>query len=659
VFPTPGQQAFDDTQRNVDAYGETDRYWRINRLEALYNGQQYEGRPSFWNKTVPVVERAPHVQSRYARAVVDRVAHFVFGRRRFPRFAAQSAAYGVTLSDEERAALGAVVTELVAATKLTSVALAYLTEGLKTGSAVVVCGMRDGLPRAQILPSKWCTPEFDARGNVRRMVVEYKALLGGELHWHRREITATSDRTWPPVKVDPKHAPQWSLIAPVVDIALTFCPVVWTKNLPPATASEADADGVSLLDGLGEEVAALDRNLSQFDRYGLYNGDPQIIRKGAGDAGSGGGDTIGRSVSPDAAQRGLVADFMQKWRGSPTPGAATKKAPGTIWDLPADGGADLMESSGAAVNIFGGVMKELRRALGDATGVLLADPDVMGKGDLSARALTLLHAPMLDLADVLSADYGPALVTMVSHWLRLIATNPGAVHIASAQDPAAQAALARFWTRDAKGALAWLTPPLTLAWGPYFEPSGEEIAQRIDAAQKAAGGAAVASRRTAVALVAQVTGVEDVDAECEAIDAEQGAERAAVTQTMRALSGEPEHVVDDAPEVTITEPVEDAPVAAPIAPPADAPEKAADSALNSAQSASMMAIVEAVAQYRIPRGAGREMLKVSFLIDDARADRMLDSAGTPAFVPGVGLPPLPSAAPAPPPAAPAQPPPGA
>ena len=180
MFPTPGQQAFDDTQRNVDAYGETDRYWRINRLEALYNGQQYEGRPSFWNKTVPVVERAPHVQSRYARAVVDRVAHFVFGRRRFPRFAAQSAAYGVTLSDEERAALGAVVTELVAATKLTSVALAYLTEGLKTGSAVVVCGMRDGLPRAQILPSKWCTPEFDARGNVRRMVVEYKALLGGD-----------------------------------------------------------------------------------------------------------------------------------------------------------------------------------------------------------------------------------------------------------------------------------------------------------------------------------------------------------------------------------------------------------------------------------------------------------------------------------------------
>ena len=117
--------------------------------------------------------------------------------------------------------------------------------------------------------------------------------------------------------------------------------------------------------------------------------------------------------------------------------------------------------------------------------------------------------------------------------------------------------------------------------------------------------------------------------------------------------------MDDAPEVTITEPVEDAPVAAPIAPPADAPEKAEDSALNGAQSASMMAIVEAVAQYKIPRGAGREMLKVSFLIDDARAYRMLDSAGTPAFVPGVGLPPLPSAAPAPPPAAPAQPPPGA
>ena len=56
--------------------------------------------------------------------------------------------------------------------------------------------------------------------------------------------------------------------------------------------------------------------------------------------------------------------------------------------------------------------------------------------------------------------------------MRLIATNPGAAHLASAQDPAAQAALARFWTTDAKGARVWLTPPLTLAWGPYFEPSG-------------------------------------------------------------------------------------------------------------------------------------------------------------------------------------------
>ena len=151
MFPTPGQQALAESQRNVDAYGESDRFWSINRLEALYNGQQYEGLPSFWNRSVPVIERAPHIQSRYARAAVDRVAHFVFGRRRFPRITVQPAAYGVALTSGERAALGAVVTDVVAAARLPSVALAYLTEGLKTRAAVAVCGLRAGLPHAQIL----------------------------------------------------------------------------------------------------------------------------------------------------------------------------------------------------------------------------------------------------------------------------------------------------------------------------------------------------------------------------------------------------------------------------------------------------------------------------------------------------------------------------
>ena len=626
MFPTPGQQALAESQRNVDAYGESDRFWSINRLEALYNGQQYEGLPSFWNRSVPVIERAPHIQSRYARAAVDRVAHFVFGRRRFPRITVQPAAYGVALTSGERAALGAVVTDVVAAARLPSVALAYLTEGLKTRAAVAVCGLRAGLPHAQILPTKWCTPEFDERGDVRRLVVQYKHVVNGDLHWHRREITATFDRTWAPVKVDPKHEPQWSSIRPEVDIPLAFCPVVWTRNLPPATAPETDPDGVSLLDGLASEVAALDRNLSQFDRYGLYNGDPQIVRKGAVESGLVGGDP-GRTADP--ARGGVVADFMRAWR-SPSDGQpATKKAPGSIWDLPPDGGAELMESTGAAVSIFGGVMRELRRSLGDATGVVLADPETMGNGDLSARALTLLHAPMLDLADVLSVDYGDALVAMVSHWLRLVASSPGGVRLASVQDPHAREALSRFWTRGADGRPAWLRPPLALAWGPYFEPSASEITTRVEAAQKAAGGGPVASRRTAVALVAQITGVEDVDAEVAAIGGEEGAQREAVHATMRAIGGGEKSAEPEAPEVMMAPPVEvDAPAAV-----AAAATKVADTALNGAQSQGMLDVVKAVADGTIPRGSGREMLKVSLLIDDARAEALLDTAGTPAFVP--------------------------
>ena len=223
--------------------------------------------------------------------------------------------------------------------------------------------------------------------------------------------------------------------------------------------------------------------------------------------------------------------------GSP----AAKKAPGKVWKLPQGGDAKMVESTGAGAQIIAGAIKELRRVLTDASGVVLFDADSLGGGDLAARTLQLMHAPMLDHADNLRVEYGDALVRILSMMLRVLssqAARAGGVMLASYD--AALPALDRLVGADAAtGARRWIGPALSLAWGDYFAPSAADKTAAVDAAMKASGGKPVLTQRAAVASVAAMFGVVDVDAEVEGVERESGADRSAVASTLAGLSDEP------------------------------------------------------------------------------------------------------------------------
>lgn len=42
--------------KGVQTQGESERFWALNRLEAIWTGQRYqlEARPSFWDQSVPL-----------------------------------------------------------------------------------------------------------------------------------------------------------------------------------------------------------------------------------------------------------------------------------------------------------------------------------------------------------------------------------------------------------------------------------------------------------------------------------------------------------------------------------------------------------------------------------------------------------------------------
>ena len=613
MLTTPAQQDLARFNADLVRMGESPRYWRINRLEQWYLGTQYDTRPSFWSQDVPLRERAPVVQSQFTRSAVQRLATLVFGDRSFPRLKVEAEGYRTTLATTERDALQALVDEIARTLALSKRMREVLTEGLKSGAACIIVGLVEGRPSLQVVPSKWCTPVLRADGSVEAMCIEYKVPGDDPKRWrlHRREITATEDRTYAPVDVVEGTPPRWG---DYTSIPVECCPVVWVRNDAEATATRDQIDGHALVEGLEDEVEALDMELSQLYRNALYNGEPQLVQIGVdGDASM--TAPQGRTAGATEERFSWLNSVLPGWARSGNSSAAAKKAPGKLWKLPQGGDAKMVESTGAGAEIIRGAITELRRVLTDASGVVLFDADSLGGGDLAARTLQLMHAPMLDHADNLRVEYGDALARIVDMMLRVlsgrIAQTMGA--LLRTYDRAAPA-LARLYGIGPDGTRRWIGVPVTLAWGDYFEPSAMDRKSAVETALLASGGAPVLSHRSAVASIAAMFGVQDVDAEVESAKVAHAATQGIVSDAITKLSPD-----DDAPELTLddTDPM---------------PAAVADTALNGAQVASMVEVVEKVAAGTLPRGAARAIIMRAFAVDGAGADEILGDAGQ-GFVP--------------------------
>jgi len=521
------------------ALGDSPRYLRLAGLEAMYKGLQYEGRASFWDPTVPLRERAPCASAHLVESAIARLVALTFGAAKFPTLNPKPRSYGLAFTDAERGALDALLDEVIAALRLKTNMPRLLTQGLACASACAIVGLRDGALTLQLVPAKDATPELAPDGSVRSLEIRYKYARpelpkgGPALWWYRRVIDATSDTVYAPAPVTADgREPAW-VVAETA--ALEFCPVAWHRNAPDP--GDADGlDGVGLFEGLEAEVEALDFVVSQRYRNGLYNGEPQTVLVGVDPEKPVGAS--GRVAEPGTGgwlDRAYSA--VKGWQGG---GGALKKAPGTIWRIPQGGSAMMLESTGAGAGILAGNAEALAKHLLDATGVVMADPGSLGAADMSARALAILFAPMIDRADALREEYGAFLTRLIDLALRLLTTRAaqaGGVFL-DALAPASPV-LARCYRPLAGGGVRWLGPALDVTWGDYFTPSWLEVQQAVMTAQAGNGGKPVMTQRRSVQLIAAVVGIDDVDGEVAALEASGATDASAMHSMMGALGAAP------------------------------------------------------------------------------------------------------------------------
>lgn len=612
MFPSPGQYAR-EANAKVDAVADDARFTRMNALDLLWNGRAYTGRPSFWDSSVPLRDRQPALQVMLARTVGRRLVAMTFGERTAPTVTVERTSFGVELSDAEAELLGALVRDVIEVGAIVPRLRALMESGLKSGSACAIVGIVGGKPRVCIEPAKHCYPTLDASGVVTRLVITYRVPMGEAMGWYRREIGDGVDREYEVQPCDDREMPDWSRAKVKTESAIPFVPVVWVRNLAEAEEETRGVDGHALVEGLEAESWALDMNVSMLFRNALYNTDPQLVRIGV-DGGSGLGAPAGQQAST-----GFLADAAEWARGwfsrLSGGGTAAKRGPGQLWNLPMGADAKMIESTGAGSEIALRSINEIRRVLTDALGVVLADPQVIARGDLSGKALEILLGPMIDTVGVLRVEYGAALIAIIDMALRMCADPVIGRGVYLATLAAAMPVLARLTAErtvsQGEGTeRVWVGAPLSLRWPDVVTPSWADISAAIDAATKATGGRAVLSQRAGLRLVAPVAGVEDLDAEAEAIDREGGADAEAMRATIAGLSPKDDAAVPVAPEASVQ-----------------------DTALNGAQVDALVALAEKVTARAIPlETAVRIAVRAFQLSDEEARDMLAPAASAPAPV---------------------------
>ncbi len=502
----------------------TPRARQLRRLRAYYEGTQYDGMPDFWTgvaangETVPMRERAPSVNYRLARNAVNEAVKFTLGEGRFPRIRVEpeEQSYpGLTLSADEAKRLSLFIGKLCEHALLQPAWSEALAHGLSTGTAVEIVSLREGCFHSETIRAEHCEPKFSASGEVESVAVCYQytvtEYIGGQLidrlYHYRRDIDSMRDVTYKPVLVEgPMQTPEWTVDTSVKH-GFGFCTVNWARN--GRRAGCADVDGVSIYDGDEDEIDALNRALSQRDRGINYWGCPQPWETGVSE-GAGPAATTRTARTPK--QEPKTATFHA--HDAP----ARRSGVDEVWSYEsAETQLGLLETTGAAFDAATKHVNDLRGRLTESMSVVLPDhATIAAKGNVTARLLTLMYAPLLGLVDRIRESWWPGFFCRsLSMRLRMIAQLGQTATILVPGSSEIAPILARFLV-DGR----WLAPPMRPLWGAYFSPSSAETVESVKAAADALA-AGLISRRTAAEYVADDFGVQDVDEELASVESER------------------------------------------------------------------------------------------------------------------------------------------
>lgn len=393
--------------RQALAY-KSPRYRRLEELESWVSCDQYEGRPSWWDDKVPQWERKPCIAYPVVRMAIDSNVDLMLGERAFPRFSTER---------KDEGELDSKVQDIHRSARFRSACREAFASAQGCGTACAVYGLRNDQPFADLIPAKWCEPEFEETDTftVSRLVIQYPYLdqrKNAHGEWevvamvYRRVIDADKDTVFRPAEArDDGGDIDWQ-VESTIEHPFGFCPVVWYPFMRGAAAVNV-IDGKAVHDGFQDEIQAHDIARSQWHKTSLYC-DPQIVEIGVstGHNPTGDGRTAvmpatehGGPVHPDNPVRGHYVDGK--------PQAARKKGTGHVWQYPnKDTKVEVLTVSGDALKAQQENVASLRNQLQESLSVVFLDPNnIKFAATTSGKALEAIKQKQLDRVDQYREDF--------------------------------------------------------------------------------------------------------------------------------------------------------------------------------------------------------------------------------------------------------------
>lgn len=502
--------------------GETDRFKRLDRLEAYYRGLQHDHKTYDWDGNnigvspmfagsiaamAPIMPgyiqirfRRPDVKFPLNRQVVRRFTDLLFSHTRKPQFEVEDDA------DTED-----YLSTLINASNFFRQIKRARNHGGSMGSACVIFYFQNGRPVFRAVNPKYCTPTWadeDAR-ELKAVKIEYK-IPREEFQkesgkpktvWYvyRRVITDMSDTIWPltPINEQRGLAEFDDEAAKTVVHGYGFCPAEWVYNIED---DDNDYDGAPDCDGTYDLMDAIDILWSQANKGAKSNIDPTLILK----------------VDKMLARTGVV-----------------RKGSGHPISVGEGGDAKYLELEGGSIRTAVELAHEFRDAVLTTVQCMLMDPAAISGAAASAKAIEYLYQPMLSKADDYRGTYGDLcqrLLTKVLKAIRLI--NGKTVELRQPDGEIVKVKMVvkippRIEREVVDGEVKETVverevgqgEDIVVTWGPYFPPTESDIQQATTTVSTGLTAGAI-SKRTGVKYLCQYFGVKDVEAEIAQIEAE-------------------------------------------------------------------------------------------------------------------------------------------
>lgn len=443
--------------------GQVYRDKNLEILDSYYENRQYASLPPWEDKKnakgqdTPRRSRQPKIKYAFARNLASRVGAKIVGETVFPHFKIEDS------PDDQ---------EFIAAVLKTSRLRAYLVEPIRrainTGSVFVRFNLVAGKYQIKWYHSKFCYPTFQENDELESVVIKYvyedpseKDQNGRPLkRWFKMELGTESEILFDNPVYDPEaeEEPEFQVVDQV-DHGLGFVQGEWITT----SENQDEDDGYGLIQDIMEFIDELNYSISASSRSIDYNQDPQLIFK---------------KVDED-----FISELVR---------SVTKS-----WNLGRDGEAEFLESDLSGVQMATELRDKVVNHISDISRAVILNPEKMVAAAQSARAMEVLNEPLLDLINELRTS----LEVHIQNLVLKIAFATLLLKLQGIDIPI-----------DIPDGYSPKSFDLTLKWPKVFRETLEDQQKAIAIANTAASGNII-SRKTATRYVAEVFGIEDVDAE--------------------------------------------------------------------------------------------------------------------------------------------------